>query len=183
VVDTIELPTENPWNTLIAAGAHAFMSDGRGVVVSMQGDVWMVSGLDTEQATWKRIAAGMHHLLGVVVHEDKIYTLGRNQISRLHDFDGDDEIDFYECFSNAYTTSASGHDYLCGLERDADGYFYFASGNEGLVRISPEGLKASVIATGFRNPDGLGLLAEQSANFAHWHMPFNDISTNTRSVA
>lgn len=162
VVDTIELPTENPWNTLIAAGAHAFMSDGRGVVVSMQGDVWMVSGLDSEQATWKRIAAGMHHLLGVVVHEDKIYTLGRNQISRLHDLDGDDEIDFYECFSNAYTTSASGHDYLCGLERDADGYFYFASGNEGLVRISPEGLKASVIATGFRNPDGLGLLDDGS---------------------
>lgn len=158
VVDTIELPTDNPWNTLIAGGAHAFLSDGRAVVVSMQGDVWLVSGLDTQQATWKRIAAGMHHLLGVVVHEDKIYTLGRNQISRLHDLDGDEEIDFYECFSNAYTTSPSGHDYLCGLERDSDGYFYFASGNEGLVRISPDGRTASIIATGFRNPDGIGLL-------------------------
>jgi len=162
VVDTIELPSNNPWNTLIAGGAHAFLSDGRAVVVSMQGDVWLVSGLDTDTASWKRIAAGMHHLLGCVVHEDKIYTLGRNQITRLHDLDGDEEIDFYECFSNAYTTSPSGHDYLCGLERDSDGYFYFASGNEGLVRISPDGRKASVIATGFRNPDGIGLLDDGS---------------------
>lgn len=162
VVDTIELPSNNPWNTLIAGGAHAFLSDGRAVVVSMQGDVWLVSGLDTDTANWKRIAAGMHHLLGCVVHEDKIYTLGRNQITRLHDLDGDEEIDFYECFSNAYTTSPSGHDYLCGLERDSDGYFYFASGNEGLVRISPDGRKASVIATGFRNPDGIGLLDDGS---------------------
>lgn len=162
VVDTIELPSNNPWNTLIAGGAHAFLSDGRAVVVSMQGDVWLVSGLDTDTASWKRIAAGMHHLLGCVVHEDKIYTLGRNQITRLHDLDGDEEIDFYECFSNAYTTSPSGHDYLCGLERDSDGYFYFASGNEGLVRISPDGRKASIIATGFRNPDGIGLLDDGS---------------------
>ena len=162
VVDTIELPSQNPWNTLIAGGAHAFLSDGRAVLVSMQGDVWLVSGLDTQTASWKRIAAGMHHLLGVVVHEDKIYTLGRNQITRLHDLDGDQEIDFYECFSNAYTTSPSGHDYLCGLERDSDGYFYFASGNEGLVRISPDGKTASIIATGFRNPDGLGLLDDGS---------------------
>ena len=162
VVDSIELPTDNPWNTLITGGAHAFLSDGRAVIGTMQGDVWIVGGLDTDTATWKRIAAGMHHLLGVVVHDDKIYTLGRNQISRLHDLDGDEEIDFYECFSKAYTTSPSGHDYLCGLERDSDGYFYFASGNEGLVRISPDGQQATIIATGFRNPDGMGLLDDGS---------------------
>ena len=158
VVDTIELPLDNPWKTLLACGAHAFLSDGRAVVVTMQGDVWLVSHLDSEKASWRRIAGGMHHLLGVVVHDDQIYTLGRNQITRLHDLNGDQEIDFYECFSNAYATSPSGHDYLCGLERDADGYFYFASGNEGIVRISPDGKTSTVIATGFRNPDGLGLL-------------------------
>jgi putative heme-binding domain-containing protein len=160
VVDTIDLPTDNPWKTPIAGGAHAFRSDGSAIVVTMQGDVWRVSGLDRDRATWRRIAAGMHHLLGVVVQDDVIYTLGRNQITRLHDLNGDSEIDFYECFSNAYVTSPSGHDYLCGLERDRDGYFYFASGNEGLVRISPDGRRATVIGTGFRNPDGLGLMAD-----------------------
>ncbi len=158
VVDRIELPTNNPWKTPLACGGHAFLGDGRAVVVTMQGDVWLVDGLDSEEAIWRRIAAGMHHLLGVVVHEDVIYTLGRNQITRLHDLNGDEEIDFYECFSNAYITSPNGHDYLCGLERDNEGYFYFGSGNQGVVRISPDGREATVIATGFRNPDGIGLL-------------------------
>ncbi|MEI8213395.1 MAG: plastocyanin/azurin family copper-binding protein [Planctomycetota bacterium] len=160
VVDTIDLPLDNPWKTPIAAGAHAFMSDGSGIVVSMQGDVWRVSGLDTDTAVWRRIAAGMHHLLGVVVHDDVIYTLGRNQITRLRDLNADGEIDFYECFSKAYITSPSGHDYLCGLERDSQGYFYFASGNQGLVRVSPDGQSVQVIGVGFRNPDGLGLLED-----------------------
>jgi azurin len=160
VVDRIELPNHNPWRTPLACGGHAFLGDGRAVVVTMQGDVWLVDGLDTDTASWRRIAAGMHHLLGVVVHEDVIYTLGRNQITRLQDLNGDDEIDFYECFSNAFVTSPSGHDYLCGLERDTEGYFYFGSGNQGLVRVSPDGEQASVIATGFRNPDGLGLLSD-----------------------
>ncbi|MFN6130021.1 MAG: DUF6797 domain-containing protein [Planctomycetota bacterium] len=160
VVDRIELPTDNPWKTPLACGGHAFLSDGRAVVVTMQGDVWLVDGLDSSEAIWRRIAAGMHHLLGVVVHEDVIYTLGRNQITRLHDLNGDDEIDFYECFSNAFVTSPNGHDYLCGLERDGDGNFYFGSGNQGVVRISPDGREATVVATGFRNPDGIGLLSD-----------------------
>ena len=52
---------------------------------------------------------------------------------------GDGEADFYECFSNAYATSPAGHDFICGLERDAAGNFYTASGNQGLLRISADG--------------------------------------------
>src|SRR5262249_19485581 len=60
-------------------------------------------------------------------------------------------------FANAYAPSPAGHDFICGLERDAAGNFYTASGSQGLVRVSPDGKKAEVLATGFRNPDGLGL--------------------------
>jgi azurin len=78
----------------------------------------------------------------------------------LHDRNGDGEADFYECFSNAYVTSPAGHDYICGLQRDAAGNFYTVSGKQGLVRISADGKQADVLATGFRNPDGLGLLPD-----------------------
>src|SRR5207237_6595016 len=83
--------------------------------------------------------------------------LGRDQITRLHDVNGDGEIDFYECFSKAHETSAGGHDYVCGLQRDRDGRFYTASSKQGLLRISADGKRADVLATGLRNPDGLGL--------------------------
>ncbi|MBX9678004.1 MAG: c-type cytochrome [Gemmataceae bacterium] len=158
-VDSIELPTKNPWNALMHIGGHDFFPDGSAALCTMEGDVWRVEGLDAtlENVRWRRIASGLHHALGLVIAEKSICVLGRDQITRLVDFNGDGETDFYECFSNAFATSPAGHDYICGLERDAAGAFYTASGNQGLVRISPDGRKAEVLANGFRNPDGLGL--------------------------
>ncbi|MCA9040407.1 MAG: TIM barrel protein, partial [Planctomycetaceae bacterium] len=159
VVDDIAIPFENPWNALFFCGGHDFLPDGRALVCTMQGDVWLVDGFQNggTRAKWKRFASGLHHSLGLVVHEGAIYVQGRDQITRLYDHNNDGEADQYECFSKAYTTSSAGHDFICGLQRDADGNFYTASGNEGLLRISPDGEKVEVLATGFRNPDGLGL--------------------------
>jgi hypothetical protein len=116
-IDTIDLPTNNPWKALVFIGDHDFLSDGSGIVATMQGDVWRVTGLDDElkDVRWRRIASGLHQALGVVVQNDEIYVLGRDQITRLHDKNGDGEMDYYECFSNALATSVSGHDYTCGL--------------------------------------------------------------------
>ena len=95
-----------------------------------------------------------------MVADDGVYVQCRDQLTRLTDLNADGEADFYECFSHAFETSAAGHDFICGLERDPQGYFYTASGNQGLLRISPDGQQADVIADGLRNPDGLGLLAD-----------------------
>src|SRR5262249_34266273 len=100
---------------------------------------------------------GLNQALGLVVAEGQVYVLGRDQITHLHDFDGDGEADFYECFSNAYVTSSGGHDFICGLQRDSAGRFYTASSKPGVGRISADGKKAEALATGFRNPDGVGL--------------------------
>jgi azurin len=83
--------------------------------------------------------------------------LGRDQITRLHDLNGDGEADFYECVNNGYVTSPAGHDFICGLERDPAGNFYTASGAQGVLKLAPEGNRVEVLATGFRNPDGLAL--------------------------
>ena len=159
-VDTIELPFDNPWKCLMFCTGNDFLSDGSAIVCTIQGDVWRVTGLNSTTAKWRRIAAGLHHATGLVVHDDQIFVQCRDQITRLHDLNGDWEIDFYECFSNAFETSPAGHDFICGLERDRQGNFYLASGNQGLVRISPDGKQATVIATGVRNPDGIAVLPD-----------------------
>ncbi|HUE13885.1 MAG TPA: DUF6797 domain-containing protein, partial [Planctomycetaceae bacterium] len=158
-VDTVEPPFKNPWNALLFFGGHDFLPDGTAFLCTMQGDVWRVDGLDDnlEHVHWRRIASGLHHALGLVVADKSVYVLGRDQITRLVDLNGDGETDFYECVSNAFVTSAAGHEFICGLERDAHGKFYTASGNQGLLRIAPDGKRVEVLATGFRNPDGLGL--------------------------
>ncbi len=162
VVDTIEPPFENPWKQLLFFGGHDFFKNGTAMLCTIQGDVWRVDGLDQnlEQVRWRRFASGLHQALGLVIAEDQVYVLGRDQITRLHDLDGDGEADFYENFCNRFPTSTGGHDFLCGLERDRDGRFYSASSALGLLRIAADGKSVETLATGFRNPDGLGLLPD-----------------------
>ncbi|MDZ4780371.1 MAG: plastocyanin/azurin family copper-binding protein [Planctomycetia bacterium] len=163
-LDTITVPAENPWKAPMFFGGHDFLPNGTARLCTMQGDVWNVTGLDGDLGTitWRRFAAGLHHAQGVVVHDGQTYVLGRDQITRLHDLNQDGEADYYECFSNVYATSSAGHDFICGLERDAEDRFYVASGNEGLLRISADGLQVDCLARGFRNPDGLGLFRDGS---------------------
>ncbi len=158
-LDTIAPPFDNPWQAPLFFGDHDFLPDGDAILCTMQGDVWRVAGLDDklERVRWRRIASGLHQALGLVVSDGQIYVLGRDQITRLLDLNGDGEIDFHECFSNAHETSTGGHDYVCGLQRDREGRFYTASSKQGVVRISADGKKAEVLATGLRNPNGLGL--------------------------
>ncbi len=158
-VDTIALPTENPWKALIYCGGHDFLSDGSAILCTMQGDVWRATGIDDDldEVVWRRFASGLHQALGLVVDEDQVFVIGRDQITKLHDLNGDGEADFYECFSAALKTSKSGHDFTCGLERDAEGRFYTVSGLQGVMRISSDGKHAETLATGLRNSDGIGL--------------------------
>jgi azurin len=158
VVDTLTLPFDNPWHTLFFLGGHDFFSNGDIALCTMTGDVWRVSGVDSSLSTlhWKRMAAGLHQPLGLVIVDDLVHIMGRDQITRLHDLNGDGEADFYECLTNDFATPTGGHDYLCGLERDTAGNFYTVSGKSGLIRLAPDKV-AETLASGFRNPDGLGL--------------------------
>ena len=157
VVDTLTLPFGNPWKSLFFLGGHDFFANGDVAVCTMTGDVWRLS--IGSKLKWKRMAAGLHQPLGLLVIDDKVYVQGRDQITRLHDLNGDGEADFYECLTNDFDTPTGGHDYMCGLERDRTGNFYTVSGKQGLLRIVP-GKRAEVMASGFRNPDGIGLASD-----------------------
>jgi putative heme-binding domain-containing protein len=162
IIDTIELPFENPWSSLLFSSGHGFLPDGSAMLCTAHGDVWHVQGLigKSNIAQWKRFASGLHQPLGLLVDSDGIFVQCRDQLVRLIDLNGDGEADYYECYSNAFETSPAAHDYICDLQRDNSGNFYMASGNQGLVRISADGTSASVVATGFRNPDGVGILED-----------------------
>jgi azurin/sugar phosphate isomerase/epimerase len=175
--DRITIPFENPYGTLFFITAHDFFSDCTAAIATMTGEVWLVKGIDEklEKLRWKRFATGLHQPLGVKVVKDKLFVLGRDQITCLHDLNGDDEADFYECVTNEMQTSPGGHDFIVGLEADKEGRFYFASGNQGVCRVKgartllsasgnaeqragvPALPSLEVLATGFRNPNGLGL--------------------------
>ncbi len=191
VVDTIPLPENNPWKSWMRISAFDFFSDGRAAVATMNGDVWIVSGLDAklEKVVWKRFAVGLFEPLGLRIVKDTIYAHGRDQITRLHDLNGDGEADFYECFNNDRTLWPSYHAFAFDLQTDSKGNFYYVVGGNqlgvkrdwhaALFRVSPDGAKTEVVATGFRAPNGMGIGPHDeiavSDNQGHW-IPASKIS-------
>ena len=178
VVDTINLPFENPFRALMFCGGHDFLPDGKAFISTLHGDVWLVDGIDEklERITWRRYATGLFQPLGVKVlperdkngnptNRSQLFVVGRDQITRLHDFDNDGEADFYENFNNDADVSLNGHEYVTCLETDRAGNFYYVKGNcdsairhdGSLLRVSRDGSKLDVFATGFRNPNGMSI--------------------------
>jgi glucose/arabinose dehydrogenase len=175
VSDSIGLPDENPWHSWIRPTALDFLSDGRLVISTWSGDVWMVSGVDEtlKKITWKRFASGLFQPLGLRVVADQIYVLGRDQITRLHDFNADGEADFYENFNNDCFVTANFHEFAVDLQTDAAGNFYYLKsgplrpGGRGwdkitphhgaLLKVSKDGSQLEVVATGLRSPNGMAI--------------------------
>jgi hypothetical protein len=176
VVDNLTLPTANPWKAKMRIGAFDFFSDmTRAALCTWDGDVWIVSGIDAslEKLTWKRYATGLYQPLGLRIVNDVVYTVGHDQITRLHDVNGDGEADFYENFNNDWELTTAFHTFCFDLQTDPKGNFYFAfncpvrGGGGGfhkitkhhgcILKVSADGQKLEVFATGFRANNGIGV--------------------------
>ena len=164
-IDTITIPFENPWNALFFTSGHDFFANGDAAVATIHGDVWRVSGLDSrlQKISWKRFATGLYQPLGLKIIGDKVHVLERDQITKLHDLNSDGEADFYENVNNDCISAGGGHSYATSLETDSKGNFYFTKCAENtphggtLLKVPADGSRIEVVATGFRNPNGLGI--------------------------
>ena len=208
-VDVLTHPEQNPWQALTRFSGIDFYPDGnRALVCAWDGDVWLVSGLndlrtsnpDANQLTWRRIASGLFQPLGIKIVDDEIFVTCRDQLARLHDTNGDDEIDFVsrapapsnfvECFNNDHQVTDHFHEFAMGLQVDRDGNFLYAKSarhalkalvphHGTLLRVSNDGTETEIVANGFRaangvclNPDGTFVVTDQEG---HWN-PKNRIN-------
>lgn len=172
IADDFPLPVDNPWQSWMRPGGFDFTPDGKsGVVAMWNGDVWRVDGLTAKapaKLTWRRIASGLFQPLGVKFRGDELFVTCRDQLARLRDLNGDGEIDFIECFNNDHQVTEHFHEFAMGLQTDAAGNFYYAkSGRHALdsvvphhgtlLRVSADGSRTDIIATGFRAANGVCL--------------------------
>jgi len=178
VVDRVTLPSKNPWRRNVRVSDVDFFSDGRAAVVTFDGDVWIVSGLDRDlaQLRWKRFASGLYEPLNLKIVRDTIYVLDREGIVRLVDVNGDGEADSYENFSNVLVQSGESREYPLGLAAKPGGGFYVSIGGAldngpktspqiapgfragsphsgSVLEISADGRSIRPIATGLREPN------------------------------
>jgi hypothetical protein len=174
-VDTISMPTSNPWGANLRFAGLDFFADGRAALSTWNGDVWIVDGLDADLAavTWRRFAGGMHQPLGLKVVDGIVHVLCRNGLWRLKDLDQDGEADFYELFNGDIHATPAFHEFAFDLHTDQDGNFYhtksgpvkqggrgwetIAEHHGSVIRISRDGQTLERFATGFRAPNGMGV--------------------------
>lgn len=202
-VDVLTRPTDNPWFCRMRLTGFDFTADGKSAIVSTwDGSIWKVSGFslprDSNEARrarsipieWRRIASGLFQPLGVKIVGGEIYVTCRDQICILHDQNGDGEIDWYECFNSDHQVTEHFHEFAMGLQVDAQGNFYYAKSarhakpalvphHGTLLRVSKDGSRTEIVATGFRaangvciNPDGSFIVTDQEG---HWN-PKNRIN-------
>lgn len=167
-VDTLTLPTENPFKSIFYVTGVGFLSKTRLAICTIYGDVWLVDGIseDLSKLRWKRFASGLYQPMGLVIKDGEILVLERGQVTRLKDLNHDDEADYFENYYHGWQETGAGHAYDTALKLAPDGSLYFFKGQTGgtdcaesgcLVRIAPDAKSHEVFATGFRHPIGLGM--------------------------
>ena len=192
-MDYLTPPFENPWKSRLKLSGIDFLKDTNiGVLCTTDGDVWSVKGLTdgSNKLVWTRIASGLFQPLGIKVVNNKIFVICRDQLVKLNDLNGDGETDFYENFNSDHQVTDHFHEFAMGLQTDEQGNFYYAkSGRHArealvpqhgtLLRVSKDGSKTDIIATGFRaangvciNPDGSFIVTDQQG---FWN-PMNRIN-------
>jgi len=185
-VDVLTRPAANPWNARVRLSGLDFRSDGdTAVLCTWDGDVWRVEGItaDDGELRWRRIASGLFQPLGLKIIEGDIYVTCRDQILVLRDRNNDGEADYYECFNSDHQVTEHFHEFAMDLQVDGDGNFYYTKGGRHalkavvphhgtLLRVSPDGERTEIVATGFRapngvclNPDGSFVITDQEG---HW---------------
>jgi hypothetical protein len=175
VVDDVKLPLSNPWKAQMFTSGFDFLPDGRAVIATFHGDVFIAAGIDAKltKVTWRRFAAGLYHPLGLKVVNGEVYVTCRDGIWKLRDTDGDGECETYEAFNFDVMVTKNFHEFVFDLQTDAAGNFYYIKagpvrkGGRGfdeicdhhgaLFKVSPDGKKSETFATGFRAPNGIGM--------------------------
>ncbi|MEM7453769.1 MAG: DUF6797 domain-containing protein [Planctomycetota bacterium] len=197
-VDVFTRPTDNPWNCRMRLTGVDFLPESDGdvaIVPAWDGSVWRVSGIKSASSggskiSWQRIAAGLFQPLGVRIRDGEIFVTCRDQLVRLHDLNGDGEMDFYESFNSDHQVTEHFHEFAMGLQTDDDGNFYYAKSarhalqavvphHGTLLKVAADGSSTEIVANGFRaangvciNPDGSFYVTDQEG---HWN-PKNRIN-------
>ncbi|MEO8333528.1 MAG: DUF6797 domain-containing protein [bacterium] len=163
VIDRFTLPLANPWRRNVRVADVDFFRDGRAAVVTFEGDVWIVSGINRglEKVEWKRFASGLYEPLNISVVRDTIYVHDRQGIVRLRDINGDGEADVYDNFSNLSHQSGESREFPLGMAAKPGGGFYLAIGSA--LDLGPK--TSPAIMQGFRaGSDQSGTIQEVSAD-------------------
>ena len=169
----------SPDGEILEVGGMDFLPDGRLVVSTRRGQVWVIEnalGDDPADAVFHLAAEGLHEGLGLKVVGEDVYIVQRGELSRLRDADGNGTFETIDTLTQDWGMTGNYHEFAFGLPRDAEGNFYVtlnvgfwnpewwhgmsrAPWRGWVLRIAPDGT-VTPVASGVRSPCGLGIDTE-----------------------
>ncbi|MEZ6035606.1 MAG: c-type cytochrome [Planctomycetaceae bacterium] len=167
-----------PVGTRIMPTGMAWMADGRMVITSLIGDVWVLSDTNGDKLpdAMALFATGLSAPYGVQVDGDAVLVAHKPEVLRLRDADGDGAADQFDVVASGWGFSENYHDWTTGLVRDHNGDLYVGLGSDysqnkrpadndrwrgTILRIDSNGAIVP-LATALRFPMGLALDRRQN---------------------
>lgn len=161
---------------VLEIGGITFLRDGRPVVATRRGDVFIVNNAYRDppfDVTYTSFATGLHEALGLGTSPDDgdgaVYAVQRSELTRLVDENGDDHADLYQTYSDAWNVSGNYHEFAFGPEFDAEGNAWVTlnvgfCGSLGKAAVEYRGAclkiakdgSAQFVCDGLRSPNGIG---------------------------
>ena len=166
LIETIPVPED----IVLEVGGIVVRPDGKLLVCTRRGEIWLVENADAEdlsQVRFRLFASGLHEPLGMTVVGDDLYVVQRPELTLIRDTDGDDRADQFLTVCDEWGLSGDYHEFAFGPARAPDGSFFVAL-NVGFqwghqakapwrgwcVRITPDG-RMIPWASGLRSPNGI----------------------------
>lgn len=165
----ITLPT--PEGLEMEVGGLTVLNDGNIATSTRRGEIFLIKNpymVDNTPPIYKRIAEGLHEVLGLNYIDNKFFATQRGEVTTLEDKNGDEIIDSYKTFYK-WPLSGNYHQYSYGpillpnkdmlftLNLDWIGRGASLSKWRGwMLKISPDG-KMTPWATGLRSPSGFNI--------------------------
>ena len=165
-----------PRGMVMEVGGIDILPDGRPVLCTRRGDVYIIEGAYEEppdRLRYTLFASGLHEPLGLHVDEDgSLLLVQRGELTRLRDLDGDDRADQFETITDEWGLSGNYHEFAYGPEVDGDGRLWVTlnlgfCGSLGksivpwrgwAIIVGPDG-SITPVCGGLRSPNGIGVNA------------------------
>ena len=156
-----------PEDVVLEVGGLAFDEKGNLGATTRRGELWVINNPESNRASFKRYAQGLHEPLGLAYKDGSYYLSQRGELTKITDTNGDGRGDV---FDNIYNWDLEGnyHEYAYGPEFLPNGNMLItlnlawigrgaslSKWSGWMLEISPEG-EMTPIATGMRSPAGFG---------------------------
>ncbi len=177
---------DTPKDTALEVGSIDLMPDGKLVMGTRRGEIWVASGVSSSDANavqYTRFASGQHEVLGIAYKDGAVYATNRYEITKIKDVDGDGRADTFDTLCDKWGVSGDYHEYALGSRFDKAGDLWVCLCLTGsfssqapfrgwAVRVKPDGTLVPT-CSGVRSPGGVGFDAEGEVyytdNQGPWH--------------